>query len=195
MRRVCVFCGSSEGNRPAYRTAAADLGTTIASRGLGLVFGGGCVGLMGVVANAAMDAGGHVIGIIPNALVAREIAHLGIPDLRVVASMHERKAMMAELSDAFIAAPGGFGTFEELFEAITWSQLGLHQKRCGLMNVDGFYDPLLSLVDGAVREGFIRESNRQLVISESHPARLLDLLFAHSTGAPGPGWIQVPGET
>jgi uncharacterized protein (TIGR00730 family) len=148
-----------------------------------------------VVADAAMDAGGHVIGIIPNALVAREIAHLGIPDLRVVASMHERKAMMAELSGAFIAAPGGFGTFEELFEAITWSQLGLHRKRCGLLNVDGFYDPLLSLVDRAVRDGFVRESNRQLVISESNPARLLDLLFADPTGAPGPGWIQVPGET
>jgi uncharacterized protein (TIGR00730 family) len=195
MRRVCVFCGSSEGDRPEYRAAAAALGREIASRDLGLVFGGGGIGLMGVVADAVMEAGGHVIGVIPKALVDREIAHSRVPDLRVVASMHERKAMMAALSHVFIAAPGGFGTFEELCEVVTWSQLGLHQKRCGLLNVAGFYDPLLRLFDDAVAAGFIRPSNRRLIDSDADPARLLDLLFAEPAPAPGPGWIDVPEET
>jgi uncharacterized protein (TIGR00730 family) len=144
LRRVCVFCGSSTGTSPAYRNAAERLASEMTARGIGLVFGGGCVGLMGIVADAVLAAGGHAIGVIPHAMVAREIAHHGLPDLRIVSSMHERKAMMAELSDAFLALPGGFGTFEEFFEVVTWTQLGLHRKRCGLLNVKGFYDPLLA---------------------------------------------------
>lgn len=194
MRRVCVFCGSSHGARPQYRDAVRQLAREIAARGLGLVFGGGAVGLMGVVADEAIAAGAHVIGVIPKALVDREIAHLHLPDLRVVATMHERKAMMAGLSDAFVAAPGGFGTFEELCEVVTWSQLGLHRKPVGLLNVEGFYDPLLALVDRAVDEGFIRPSNRQLVVSDDDPGRLLDRL-ASSTAGSGAGVITVPDET
>ena len=176
LRRVCVFCGSSPGVRPEYRLGVEHLAREMAGRGIGLVFGGGAVGLMGMVANAMLAAGGHVIGVIPSALVAREIAHLGLPDLRVVASMHERKALMAELADAFIATPGGFGTFEELCEVITWAQLGLHRKKCGLLNIGGFYNPLLDLFEGAVREGFVRPSNRRIVVSEDDPAALLDRL-------------------
>jgi hypothetical protein len=176
LRRVCVFCGSSPGNTPAFRAAAVDLASEMVARDIGLVFGGGCVGLMGVIADAVLAAGGHAIGVIPDALVAREIAHRGLPDLRVVRSMHERKATMAELSDAFIALPGGFGTFEELCEAITWTQLGLPRKRCGVLNVDGFYDPLLALFDSAVRAGFIRDANRDIVTATADPCELLDRL-------------------
>jgi len=178
LTRVCVFCGSSKGNAPEFRAAAEDLAREMAARKIGLVFGGGCVGLMGLVADAVLAAGGHAIGVIPDALVAREIAHRGLPDLRVVRSMHERKATMAELSDAFIALPGGFGTFEELCEAITWTQLGLHRKRCGVLNVRGFYDPLLALFDSAVRAGFIRDANRDIVTATDNPAELLDRLAA-----------------
>src|ERR1044072_3864817 len=169
LRRVCVFCGSNAGNSGDYRAATDDLARELVSRGIGLVFGGGCVGLMGHLADAVLGAGGHVIGVIPDALVAREIAHRGLPDLRVVRSMHERKAMMADLSDAFIALPGGFGTFEELCEAITWTQLGIQRKRCGVLNVGGFYDPLLALFDGAMRAGFIREASRDIVYATSDP--------------------------
>ena len=176
LKRVCVFCGSSSGARAAHRDAAERLGREIATRGLGLVFGGGRTGLMGVVADAALAAGGHVIGVIPHAMIARELAHEGLQDLRVVASMHERKATMAELSDAFIAAPGGFGTFEELCEAITWTQLGLHGKRCGLLNVDGFYDPFLQLIGRAVDDGFIRPDGAGIVVSDPDPAVLLSRL-------------------
>ena len=136
MRRVCVFCGSSIGNQPAYREAAEAMGALLAERGIGLVYGGGNVGLMGVIADAVLASGGDVIGVIPQSLADREIAHTGITDLRVVDSMHTRKAMMAELSDAFIAMPGGVGTFEEFFEVVTWTQLGLHRKPCGLLNVE-----------------------------------------------------------
>ena len=142
LRRVCIFCGSSTGARPEYRAAAEEVAFQLAKRNVGIVFGGGCVGLMGVVADAALAQGAHVIGVIPSAMVARELAHRGLPDLRVVASMHERKALMANLSDAFIALPGGFGTFEEFCEVVTWTQLGLHRKPCGLLNVAGYYDPL-----------------------------------------------------
>jgi uncharacterized protein (TIGR00730 family) len=176
LHRVCVFCGSSSGNVADFRAAAEDLAREMVARSIGLVFGGGCVGLMGHLADAVLAAGGHAIGVIPDALVAREIAHLGLPDLRVVRSMHERKALMAELSDAFIALPGGFGTFEELCEAITWTQLGLHRKRCGVLNVAGFYDPLLALLDGAVRAGFIREASRDIVFAATDPRDLLDHL-------------------
>jgi uncharacterized protein (TIGR00730 family) len=194
LRRVCVFCGSSAGNAPEFRAAADDLAREMAARGIGLVFGGGCVGLMGHLAEAVLAAGGHAIGVIPDALVAREIAHRGLPDLRVVHSMHERKALMADLSDAFVALPGGFGTFEELCEAITWTQLGLHRKRCGLLNVAGFYDPLLSLFDGAVRTGFIRDASREIVYATADARDLLDRL-ALPLALPEPTWLRSTGQT
>jgi uncharacterized protein (TIGR00730 family) len=194
LRRVCVFCGSSAGSAPGFRAAAEELAREMAARGIGLVFGGGCVGLMGHVADAVLAAGGHAIGVIPDALVAREIAHRGLPDLRVVRSMHERKALMAELSDAFVALPGGFGTFEELCEAITWTQLGLHRKRCGVLNVGGYYDPLLALFDGAVRAGFIRESGREIVSATADPRELLDRL-AVPVALPEPTWLRSTGQT
>ena len=194
LKRVCVFCGSSTGLRDAHRDAVKRLGEEIATRGIELVFGGGRTGLMGVVADTVLAAGGRVIGVIPHAMIARELAHEGLQDLRVVASMHERKAMMAELSDAFIAAPGGFGTFEELCEAITWTQLGLHRKRCGVLNVDRFYDPLLQLVDRAVEDGFIRPDSTQIVVSHADPAALLDQL-AEPFRTPGAVWLLDPAET
>jgi uncharacterized protein (TIGR00730 family) len=194
LRRICVFCGSSPGHDPLHRTAVERLAVEIVGRGADIVYGGGCVGLMGVLADAALRAGGHVIGVIPGALVARELAHRALPDLRIVQSMHERKATMAELSDAFVAAPGGFGTFEELCEAVTWTQLGLHRKRCGLLNVAGFYDPLLQLFDRAVSDGFIRETGRATVVSDENPARLLTLLDA-PLDLGEPAWITRPEET
>jgi uncharacterized protein (TIGR00730 family) len=176
MRRVCVFCGSSIGNQPDYRAAAAALGAILADRGIGLVYGGGNVGLMGVIADAVMARRGHVIGVIPQSLADREIAHTGISELRVVDSMHTRKALMAELADAFIAMPGGVGTFEEFFEVVTWTQLGLHRKPCGLLNVSGFYTPLAAFIDQAVTEGFIRPVHRAAIVVDSDPGRLLDTL-------------------
>ena len=176
MRRVCVFCGSSVGNQRAYSEAAEALGAVLAERGIGLVYGGGNVGLMGVIADAVMARGGQVIGVIPQSLADREIAHTGITELRVVDSMHTRKAMMAELADAFIAMPGGVGTFEEFFEVVTWTQLGLHRKPCGLFNVSNFYAPLAAFIDQAVTEGFIRPVHRAAIIVDSDPMRLLDTL-------------------
>jgi uncharacterized protein (TIGR00730 family) len=173
LRRVCIFCGSSAGLRPEHRTAAERIAIELAKRKVGVVFGGGCVGLMGVVADTALAHGAHVIGVIPSAMVAREVAHRGLPDLRVVASMHERKALMARLSDAFIALPGGFGTFEEFCEVVTWTQLGLHGKRCGLLNVAGYYDGLIALFERAVADGFIRPENRGIVVTESDPGALV----------------------
>ena len=176
MKRLCVFCGSSVGANPAYAEVAATLGTLLAERGIGLVYGGGNVGLMGVIADAALAAGGEVIGVIPQALADREVAHHGVTELRIVDSMHTRKAMMADLSDAFLAMPGGVGTFEEFFEAITWTQLGLHRKPCGLLNVAGFYTPLALFIDQAVSEGFIKPVHRAAIIVDDDPARLLDTL-------------------
>ena len=176
MRAVCVFCGSSEGVREDYAEAARGLGRTLAGRGIRLVFGGGQVGLMGVVADAVMDAGGEAIGVMPKALLEKEIGHQRLTDLRVVGTMHERKALMAELADAFVALPGGFGTFEEALEALTWAQLGLHEKPCGFLNVAGFYEPLFSLFDRAVAEGFMRAEHRSLVLLEQGPRRMIDLL-------------------
>jgi uncharacterized protein (TIGR00730 family) len=176
MKRLCVFCGSSVGVNPAYAEVATALGTLLAQRGIGLVYGGGNVGLMGVIADAALAAGGEVIGVIPQALADREVAHHGVTELRIVDSMHTRKAMMADLSDAFLAMPGGVGTFEEFFEAITWTQLGLHRKPCGLLNVAGFYTPLALFIDQAVSEGFIKPVHRAAIIVDDDPARLLDTL-------------------
>jgi uncharacterized protein (TIGR00730 family) len=176
MRRLCVFCGSNIGTQPAYRESAEALGAVLAKRGIGLVYGGGNVGLMGVIADTVMARGGHVIGVIPQSLADREVAHTGITDLRVVDSMHTRKAMMAELADAFIAMPGGVGTFEEFFEVVTWAQLGLHRKPCGLLNVSGFYAPLAAFIDQAVTEGFINPVHRAAIVVDSDPVRLLDTL-------------------
>lgn len=163
-------------------------------RGIGLVFGGGAVGLMGVIADAVLAAGGHAIGVIPHALVARELAHRGLPDLRVVNSMHERKATMARLSDAFVAMPGGFGTFEEFCEVVTWTQLGVHRKACGLLNAGGFYDPLIAQFDHGVVEGFIKVGNRGIVVSRGEPGALLDALARIPPVAEAP-WIGGAEET
>ena len=194
MKRLCVFCGSSRGARAEYAAAAHALAAAMLARKIDLVFGGGHVGLMGVIADAVLAGGGHVTGVIPHALIAREIAHHGLPDLRVVSSMHERKALMASLSDAFVALPGGFGTFEELFEVLTWTQLDVHRKRCGLLNAQGFYDPLIALVDRAVDEGFIKPENRDLVTIDSDPGALLDRL-SRPLEAPQEKWIRSPPET
>ena len=176
MKRICVFCGSSVGVRPAYAAAAAALAQRLAAQGVGIVYGGGNVGLMGVLADVALEAGGEVIGVIPHSLVAKEVAHTRLGDLRVVGSMHERKALMAELSDAFIALPGGFGTLEEFCEVLTWNQLGLQRKPCGLLNIEGFYDPLLSMFDRAVEEQFVKPQHRRMVISDGEPESLVDRL-------------------
>ena len=176
MRRLCVFCGSSVGTNQAYTDAAEAMGALLAKRGIGLVYGGGHVGLMGVIAEAALQAGGEVIGVIPRALFEREIGHSGVTDLRIVDSMHTRKAMMADLADAFVAMPGGVGTFEEFFEAVTWTQLGLHRKACGLLNVAGFYSPLAAFIDQAVSEGFIKPIHRAAIVVDDDPERLLDTL-------------------
>jgi uncharacterized protein (TIGR00730 family) len=176
MKRVCVFCGSSPGARTSYRDAAERLGAAIATRGLGLVYGGAHVGLMGVVADAALAQRGEVIGVLPRALEARELAHRGLSELHVVDSMHERKARMAELSDCFIALPGGIGTLEETFEAWTWTQLGLHAKPCALLDVDGYYAPLQAFLDGAVAERFVRTEHRSMLLVDDDPERLLDAL-------------------
>lgn len=162
-------------------------------REIGLVFGGGAIGLMGVIADAMLAGGGHAIGVIPHALVAREVAHRSLPDLRVVSSMHERKATMANLADAFVAMPGGFGTFEEFCEVVTWTQLGVHRKPCGLLNVDGFYDPLMALFDRAVDEGFVTAVNRAIVIADHDPGALLDRLASHAA-IPEARWLHGPDE-
>jgi uncharacterized protein (TIGR00730 family) len=172
--RVCVYAGSNYGSDPAYRAAAEDLSRTLAGRGIGVVYGGARVGLMGVLADTALEHGAEVIGVIPGDLVDREIAHQGLTDLRVVGSMHERKALMAELADAFVALPGGAGTLEELIEIYTWSQLGLHDKPMGVLNVRGYYDGLAALLDHAVQEGFLREQHRAAMHVEATPEALLE---------------------
>lgn len=162
--RLCVFCGSREGSDPRFAVTARDLGVLLARSGIGVVYGGGRIGLMGIVADAALAAGGEVIGVIPAALAEREVAHQGLSELHVVDSMHERKALMNELSAGFIALPGGFGTFEEFCEVVTWSQLGIHRKPCGLLNVAGYFDPLIGMFDRAVEQGFITDDSRAIVI-------------------------------
>jgi len=178
MKRIAVYCGSNRGAQPAYANAAEEVGRELARRGVQLVYGGGCVGLMGIVADAVLKNGGHAIGVIPEKLVIREVVHEGLPDLRVVKTMHERKALMAELADGFIALPGGYGTLEELCEMLAWSQLGWHQKPCGLLNAAGFYGSFLGFLDHAAREGFIRPKHRELVILEETAGKLLDRLEA-----------------
>jgi uncharacterized protein (TIGR00730 family) len=180
MKRICVFCGSSTGFDPIYAEVARTMGRAMVERGISLVYGGGNVGLMGTIADAVMQSRGQVIGVIPDALVERELAHREVTELIVVRSMHDRKAKMSDLADAFIAMPGGYGTFEEFCEIITWAQLGMHRKPCGILNVKGYYDPLLNLFDQAVREGFLRQGNRELVIQDADPRRLLDALATYS---------------
>jgi hypothetical protein len=193
MKRVCVFCGSNPGVREDYRLAAVALGRLLAGAGLGLVYGGGAVGLMGVIADAVLSAGGEVIGVIPQSLAQKEIAHQGLTQLHIVSGMHARKAMMAEHADAFIAMPGGFGTLEELFEVTTWAQLGLHDRPVGLLNVAGYYDGLLGFLDHAAAEGLLRPEHRGLIRASADPAALLQLLRAQRQ-PPLPKWIS-PSET
>ena len=173
IRRVAIFCGSNPGARPEYAEGARALARLLAQRGIGVVYGGSSVGLMAVVAESVLDELGDIIGVIPRMLVDREVAHTSLNDLRIVDSMHERKALMAELSDGFIALPGGIGTLEEFFEIWTWAQLGVHQKPCGLLNVAGYFDPLLAFLDRAVEEKFVRDVHRSMVIVDSDPAALL----------------------
>lgn len=181
--RICVFCGSSPGSAPRFGEAAAELGKLLAAEGLGLVYGGARRGLMGSLADAALTAGAEVIGVIAEAIVALEVAHGGLSDLRVVGTMHERKALMAELSDAFIAMPGGIGTLDELFEIFTWRTLGIHDKPIGLWNVSGFFDPLLTMLDHTVHTGFLSQAARDLLIVEASAARLVERLRAAQTGS------------
>lgn len=184
MKRICVFCGSNAGHDPRYRAEAEALGRLLAARGVELVYGAGNIGLMGAIADACLEAGGTVIGVIPEALMGKEVAgrhvdHRALTRLEVVDSMHTRKARMAELSDGFIALPGGFGTFEEFCEVLTWGQLGFHVKPMGLLNVQDFYDPLLALFDHAVGEGFLRPQNRAMVLAETDIERLLDAMTTY----------------
>ena len=180
MHSLCIFCGSSPGARPEYRDAARTLGATLAERRIRLVYGGGHVGLMGVVADAVLEAGGDVVGVITDGLQAREVGHTALPDLRVVRTMHERKAMMASLADAFAALPGGAGTLDELFEAWTWTQLGIHNKPVGLLNVIGYFDPLIAFLDRAVEERFIRAEYCEALVVADRVEALLDGLAAAS---------------
>ena len=173
-RNICVFMGSRHGARLDYAEAASALGRELVGRGYGLVYGGGNVGLMNVVANTVLELKGNVIGVIPSSLVSKEVAHRGLTELRVVGSMHERKALMAELSDGFIAMPGGIGTMEEFFEVLSWAQLGLHDKACGLLNVSAYYDPLIQFLDHAVSQDFIKPKHRAVLIVERQPAKLLE---------------------
>ncbi len=179
MKRICVFCGSSSGRGEAYRRLAVALGRVLAARGLGLVYGGGRVGLMGTIADAVLEGGGEVIGVIPEDLVKKELAHDRLTDLRVVGSMHERKALMASLSDGFIALPGGFGTLDEFCEILTWAQLGLHRKPAGILDGAGYFDRFLAFVDHAVAEGFVRGVHRDLLVVERDPDALLDAFAAY----------------
>ena len=189
MFRVCVFCGSSSGVRSAYAAAARRLGGALAGRGLGLVYGGGHVGLMGTLADAVLAAGGEAVGVIPQALVDKELAHGGLTHLHVVQTMHQRKALMADLADGFIALPGGFGTADELFEILTWGQLGLHAKPIGLVNVEGYFNALLTWLDYTVREQLVRPEHRQLLLAAEDPGQVLDLLTNYRPPGQQPKWI------
>jgi uncharacterized protein (TIGR00730 family) len=191
VKRVCVYCGSNPGLRPDYASAARELGTLLSTRGIGLVYGGGNVGLMGIVADSVLAGGGSVIGVIPRPLVDRELAHHGT-DLRVVGSMHERKQLMHDLSDGFVALPGGYGTLDELFETLTWSQLGMHQKPIGLCNVAGFWDPLLRMVDHAAAEGLVRPAHRAMLLEAPTASQLVERMATYE--APSVAKWARPGE-
>ncbi len=183
MRSLCVFCGSRMGNPPVYEQAAQVTGELIARRGWKLIYGGGSVGLMGVLANGVLSEGGEVVGVIPEFLATREVLHTGLSELKIVESMHERKRLMAESSDAFVALPGGYGTFEELFEVITWSQLKLHNKPIGILNTAGYFTQLLEFLDRGIADGFIREQEREHLVVDDDPGRLLERLEAEASSA------------
>jgi uncharacterized protein (TIGR00730 family) len=192
MRRVCVFAGSSVGSRPEYTEAARALGQELARQGLGVVYGGASVGLMGTLADAALAAGGEVIGVMPRGLFRREVGHAGLTQLREVGSMHERKALMADLADAFIALPGGYGTFDELFEIVTWAQIGLHEKPIGLLDVRGYFAPLLELVRHATAEGFIPPAQAALLLRDTEPKALLRRMFEGARPPRAGKWDVLP---
>lgn len=179
MKRLCIYCGSRVGVREDYRAVAESFGRLLAERKIELVYGGGSVGLMGAIADAVLNAGGHVVGVIPELLAVKELLHPGVPDMRLVPDMHARKALMAELSDAFVALPGGFGTFEELFETITWSQLGIHAKPIGLLNTSGYFDDLLRFLDRSFDDGFVKPKYRGLYHVADSPEQMLDRLEQH----------------
>jgi uncharacterized protein (TIGR00730 family) len=189
MQRVCVYCGSSPGNRREYTTAARGVGRLLLERRLGLVYGGASVGLMGVIADTMLAGGGEVIGVIPAALRKREVAHDGLSMLHLVETMHQRKAMMEKLSDAFIALPGGFGTLDELFEILTWAQLGMHQKPIGLLNIEGYFDGLIGYLEHCTGQGFVRAEQLSAVLVDNDPARLLDR-FENYQPMPGKRWLE-----
>ena len=189
--RLCVFCGTNAGARPEYGAAARQLGTLLAAENIGLVYGGASVGIMGELADAVQEGGGHVTGIIPQQLIQKEAAHRGIQDLIVVASMHQRKSQMADLSDGFIALPGGIGTLEGFLEIVTWSQLGIHSKPCGILNIAGYFDALMAFLDHAVEEGFLTEAHRGTIMAESDPRALLERIRAYSP----PASAQLMGRT
>jgi uncharacterized protein (TIGR00730 family) len=191
MQRLCVFCGSNSGASPAFEQAARAMGAVLAQRSITLVYGGGNIGLMGAIGDAVMAAGGKAIGIIPEALMRKEHGHLGLTELRVVKSMHERKAAMADLADGFIAMPGGYGTLEEYCEVLTWTQLGFHRKPCGLLNVAGFYDPLLEFFDRATEQRFVRDEHRALLLADTDPALLLDRMVSWES-PPVQKWFEPP---
>jgi uncharacterized protein (TIGR00730 family) len=174
IKRICVYCGSSPGKSPAYITAAKQLASLLCERGIGLVYGGATVGVMGAIADAVLEAGGEAIGVIPKSLAVKELAHENLSELHVVASMHERKAMMAELSDGFVALPGGWGTLEEIFEILTWAQLGFHDKPCGLLNIDGYYDGLIGFLENSFEQQFVNELCRPMLMTTRDPKDLLD---------------------
>jgi uncharacterized protein (TIGR00730 family) len=192
MQRICVFCGSSRGTRPVYAEIARALGAELARRKLGLVYGGSSVGLMGVLADAVLAAGGEVIGVLPRGLFRREVAHTGLTELREVESMHERKALMAELADAFLALPGGYGTLDELFEIVTWAQIGLHTKPIGLLDAEQFFAPLLAFLRHAAQEGFIVSQHLNLLLRAETPAALLDYLLAYTPQPYREKWPDLP---
>jgi uncharacterized protein (TIGR00730 family) len=187
---VCVFCGSRVGSRPVYAEAARRLGAALAGRGLGLVYGGGAVGLMGVIADAALAAGGEVVGVIPRKLSSKEVAHAGLTELHVVGTMHERKALMADRADGFIALPGGYGTCDELFEIVTWAQLGLHQKPIGLLNVAGYFAPLLAWCDHMVAEGFLKPEYRELLLVADTAEAMVERVLTFRPAEPAEQWIE-----
>jgi len=191
MQRICVYAGSNSGVRPDYRQAAQGLGRELVARGLGLVYGGGQVGLMGAIADTVLSEGGEVIGVMPKALFPTEVAHPNIV-LHEVKGMHERKAMMADLADGFIALPGGFGTYDELFEMLTWAQLRIHQKPIGLLNVSGYFDPLLALITHTINEGFIRPHYMNLVLHKENAADLLDSFAAYVPPQERSKWTEIP---
>jgi len=179
IKKICVYCGSSPGKNPAYLQAASSLATSLSDRGIGLVYGGAAVGVMGAVANAVLEAGGEAIGIIPKSLAVKEVAHDGLSELHVVASMHDRKAMMADLADGFIALPGGWGTLEEIFEILTWAQLGFHHKPCGLLNVEGYYDGLIGFLENSFEQQFVNDLCRPMLMQSNKPEALLDQFSAY----------------